>query len=341
MRKVQEHQFGLGQVPIGEIKLDPKSRDDIPAVLRGLQVLYEERRSELWVLLEANVCPDSDHRLGRPGMDLWRILVLGVLKQGLDCDFDRVHELANQHRTVRAMLCHGDFDAHEYQYQMVVDNVVLLTATDTGLLMDAVRCMVRDVVRACARHHIGGWRQHAHHVARAKRLARRVGTAKMRRRRPEAVGEYVAHCRMLADRTAESVRRLVQAATRRSGRADRSGRPMSTPNRETVVWSRPKCFVRRGTLSPRVAGAGPTNEYPAGVHRCGDRLRRSDTRAEYLVPGATEAGAKKSAFNAECPGPPGPAPASGARRQDRIVSQAGRKSTQFMLAAGVIGGTAL
>ena len=127
MRKVQEHQFGLGQVPIGEIKLDPKSRDDIPAVLRGLQVLYEERRSELWALLEANVCPDSDHRLGRPGMDLWRILVLGVLKQGLDCDFDRVHELANQHRTVRAMLCHGDFDAHEYQYQTVADNVALLT----------------------------------------------------------------------------------------------------------------------------------------------------------------------------------------------------------------------
>ena len=34
-------------------------------------------------------------------MALWRILVLGVLKQGLGCDFDRVQELANQHRTVR------------------------------------------------------------------------------------------------------------------------------------------------------------------------------------------------------------------------------------------------
>ena len=32
MRKVQECQFGLGQVPIGEIDLDPKSCDDIPAV---------------------------------------------------------------------------------------------------------------------------------------------------------------------------------------------------------------------------------------------------------------------------------------------------------------------
>jgi len=86
MRKVQERQFGLGQAPIGEIDLDPKSRDDIPAVLKGLQLLCEERRSELWALLAAGVCPESDHRLGRPGMELWRILVLGALKQGLDCD---------------------------------------------------------------------------------------------------------------------------------------------------------------------------------------------------------------------------------------------------------------
>lgn len=254
MRKVQECQFGLGQVPIGEIDLDPKSRDDIPAVLRGLQLLYEERRPELWALLEAGVCPESDHRLGRPGMELWRILVLGVLKQGLACDFDRLHELANQHRTVRAMLGHGDFDVPEYQYQTVVDNVSLLTPellrkvnrlvvetghrvvikkksgatlrgrcdsfvaktdvrhpTDVGLLMDAVRCMVREATRACMRRGIGGWRQHAHLTQQAKQLARRVCTARQRKRWPGAVAEYVELCRKLADRAAESVRRLERA----------------------------------------------------------------------------------------------------------------------------------
>ena len=253
MRKVEECQFGLGRVPIAEIALDPKSRDDIPAVLKGLQLLYEQRRAELWALLEGGVCPESDHRLGRPGMDLWRILVLGVLKQGLDCDFDRLHELANQHRTVRAMLGHGDFDEHEYQYQTVVDNVSLLTPellravnrlvvetghgivkkkpgailrgrcdsfvaktnvrhpTDVGLLMDSVRCMVREVVRACDRHGVGGWRQHAHLTQRAQRLARQVCTARMRKRRPEAVGEYVALCRKLAERTVGSVDVLERA----------------------------------------------------------------------------------------------------------------------------------
>ena len=64
----------------------------------------------------------------RPGMDLWQILVLGVLKQGLGCDFDRLHELTNHHDTIRAFLGHSDFgDKTQYEYQTVVDNVSLLT----------------------------------------------------------------------------------------------------------------------------------------------------------------------------------------------------------------------
>ena len=54
--------------------------------------------------------------------------MLGVLKQGLGCDFDRLHDLANNHRTVRAMLAHGDFaDGSRYEMQTLIDNVSLLT----------------------------------------------------------------------------------------------------------------------------------------------------------------------------------------------------------------------
>ena len=128
MRKVQYRQMQFGQVAIGDIWLDPKSRDDIPAVLKGLQYLHTEKREELFGLLEAHIRPGTDRKVGRPGMDLWRILVLGVLKQGLGCDFDRLHDLANHHRTVRAMLAHGDFaDESRYEFQTVVDNVSLLT----------------------------------------------------------------------------------------------------------------------------------------------------------------------------------------------------------------------
>ena len=130
MREVHRSQFQLGQVPIEEIWINPKSRDDIPAVLKGLQHIWcdEESRERLFALLDEHILPEADRTVGRPGMELWQILVLGVLKQGLGCDFDRIHELTNHHDTIRAFLGHSDFgDKTHYEYQTVVDNVSLLT----------------------------------------------------------------------------------------------------------------------------------------------------------------------------------------------------------------------
>ena len=47
MREVQKRQFQFGQVAIEDIWLDPKSRDDIPAVLKGLQHLYAYSEGKL------------------------------------------------------------------------------------------------------------------------------------------------------------------------------------------------------------------------------------------------------------------------------------------------------
>ena len=46
-------------------------------------------------------------RVGRPGMDVWRIVVIGIFKQGIDCEFDRLAELAKKHKDLRALLCRG------------------------------------------------------------------------------------------------------------------------------------------------------------------------------------------------------------------------------------------
>ena len=130
MREVHRRQFQLGQVPIEKIWINPKSRDDIPAVLKGLQYIWsdEKLRARLFALLDEHIVPETDRTVGRPGMELWQVLVLGVLKQGLGCDFDRLHDLANHHETIRAFLGHSDFgDRTRYEYQRVVDNVSLLT----------------------------------------------------------------------------------------------------------------------------------------------------------------------------------------------------------------------
>ena len=128
MRKVESTQSELGGTFIADIVINPKSRDDIPALLIGLKHLYmnEQIRAKVFALLDAQVNPRARKDTGRPGMALWRILVLAILKQGLGCDYDRVTELANEHGTLRQMLGHGVVD-HEYERQTVVDNIRLLS----------------------------------------------------------------------------------------------------------------------------------------------------------------------------------------------------------------------
>ena len=160
MREVHRSQFQLGQVPVEKVWINPKSRDDIPAVLKGLQHIWcdEALRARLLALLDKHIVPEADRTVGRPGMDLWQILVLGVLKQGLGCDFDRLHDLTNHHETIRAFLGHGDFDDKtRYEYKTVVDNVSLLTPE---LLSGVGRLVVESghkvAKKSLASHYAGG-----------------------------------------------------------------------------------------------------------------------------------------------------------------------------------------
>ena len=69
-----------------------------------------------------------DANKGRPGMDQWCILVLGTLRLGFGADYDRIQELANQHRTLRMMLGHGLFATDkDYRLQTLKDNLMLFT----------------------------------------------------------------------------------------------------------------------------------------------------------------------------------------------------------------------
>ena len=128
MRKVISEPSFLGSTDIGAIELDAKSRDDIPAILIGLQAVYldEGTREELFRLLDSHILPNRSRDTGRPGMDLWRILVMGILKQGLRCDFDRLREIVNRHADVQAFLGHDAwFDPCRYELQTIRDNVSL------------------------------------------------------------------------------------------------------------------------------------------------------------------------------------------------------------------------
>lgn len=50
---------------------------------------------------------------GCPGMSPWQLLVLGVLRLGLNADYDRIQEVANQHLIIRQRRGHGDVAADQ------------------------------------------------------------------------------------------------------------------------------------------------------------------------------------------------------------------------------------
>ena len=78
------------------------------------------------------ILPGVNKKVGRPGMAMWSILVLAVVKQGLGYDFDRLHDTVNQHMTLRQFPGHTDSDKKRYHYQTLVDNMSLLTPERLG-----------------------------------------------------------------------------------------------------------------------------------------------------------------------------------------------------------------
>ncbi len=94
MRKRFEVQLALGQRPIERVVLPVRSRDELPPVLAGLQWIFQtpELNRQIFELLEKKVV-GAKKATGRPGLDLWHILVLGVVRLALDCDYDRLEYL--------------------------------------------------------------------------------------------------------------------------------------------------------------------------------------------------------------------------------------------------------
>ena len=88
---------------------------------------------------------------------------MGVIKQGLDCDYDRLLELINEHKTLRQFLGHSDiWDDYRYEYQTVVDTVghlspALLAEVSTLVVEGGMRSQEKSLVTACAADVIHLW----------------------------------------------------------------------------------------------------------------------------------------------------------------------------------------
>jgi transposase, IS5 family len=131
MRHPFQAQPDLQLTPIEKIRLPLQSRDELPPILAGLQWIWMHPtlKAEILALLEAAVLADKKVT-GRTGMNLWQILVLGVVRLGLDADWDRMEHIANYDALVRQMLevpaAPWGEDDKRFGHQTLRDNVALL-----------------------------------------------------------------------------------------------------------------------------------------------------------------------------------------------------------------------
>ena len=98
MRKRFEVQLAPGAVPIEKLEI-PKTREAAPAVLMALQWIFTtpEVNEKIFTLLEKSATP-KQRGLGRKGMGLWTILVLGVMRMTRDLSYDEQGEGSIGHR---------------------------------------------------------------------------------------------------------------------------------------------------------------------------------------------------------------------------------------------------
>ena len=123
-------QVRLDCLPISEVKLNLDCRDEIVPILRALQHVYGDGslRQELLALVGKDVNPSTSRKRGRRGMNYWEVTVLAAARLGCDLDYDKLQDLAENHRNLRQIMGIGAWQAEEvdFDWRRIEDNLLKL-----------------------------------------------------------------------------------------------------------------------------------------------------------------------------------------------------------------------
>lgn len=111
MRRAYSSQQRLDCHTIPKVELNLNCRDEIIPILAGLQHIYSQPalRDEILGLVARDVNEHSRSDRGREGLDYWHITVLAAARLGCDLDYDKLQDLAEQHRALRQIMGIGDW----------------------------------------------------------------------------------------------------------------------------------------------------------------------------------------------------------------------------------------
>jgi len=216
MRKPYEKQRRFDCTPIADLMLNYECRDEMIPVMAGLQHVYTcgSLRNQVVWLVAQDLNEDSRRDVGRPGLDDWQIVVLAAVRLGCNYDYDKLQDLAENHRALRTMLGVGQWDddtsftarrirdtlcelqpatiaeishaivrhgqeLHEEAAASVrADSFVVETnihyPTESSLIGDGMRKIIPLCVDLAAEIEEPGWRQSKHLLKRIKEHVRTV-----------------------------------------------------------------------------------------------------------------------------------------------------------------------
>lgn len=197
-------------------QLNLECRDEIIPILAALQHVYSEpgTRDAILALVAEDVNQDSRNDVGREGLDYWQILVLAAVRLGCNLDYDKLQDLAEQHRTLRDILGIGEWSAEtDFSWRRIRDNVCLLKPAtiesinhrivaaghhlqpaaakqtradsfvvetnihwpaESTLIRDGVRKLIGLGVRIATAMKLPGWRQALHLLRKVQKHSRNI-----------------------------------------------------------------------------------------------------------------------------------------------------------------------
>jgi transposase, IS5 family len=120
----------LDCLPISEVRLNLECRDEVIPILRALQHVYGDAdlRRELLALVGKDVNGDTSRKHGRRGMNYWEITVLAAARLGCNLDYDKLQDLAENHRCLRQIMGIGSWqdDEADFDWRRIEDNLTKL-----------------------------------------------------------------------------------------------------------------------------------------------------------------------------------------------------------------------
>jgi hypothetical protein len=209
----------LDCLPISDVKLNLECRDEIIPILRALQHLYahDSLRRELLALVGKDVNGDTSRKHGRRGMNYWEITVLASARLGCDLDYDKLQDLAENHRSLRYIMGIGDWqDEVDFDWRRIEDNLTKLRPatlqklsalvvkagheqdpkaiesvrgdtfvvetnihypTESSVIGDGLRKIVNLAAELAKANEVEGWRQAKHVLKKVRGLVRAIGRA--------------------------------------------------------------------------------------------------------------------------------------------------------------------